>query len=131
MTKPGLIALLLLLGLGGAWGTFASLTERSSRDAAAAMTGGDPDRGRQSLRSYGCSACHTIPGIPGAFATVGPPLTQMGNRGYIAGVLQNTPGNLVQWIQNPRGIDAKTAMPQLHVSETDARDMASYLYTLK
>jgi cytochrome c1 len=50
---------------------------------------------------------------------------------YIGGVLQNTPANLIRWIQDPPAVDAKTAMPNLHVTETDARDIATYLYTLQ
>jgi cytochrome c1 len=38
---------------------------------------------------------------------------------------------MLRWIQNPRGVDEKTAMPALGVSEQEARDIASYLYTLK
>ena len=46
-------------------------------------------------------------------------------------VLQNTPDNMIRWIQNPQGVDDKTAMPNLGVTDADARDIASYLYTLK
>lgn len=132
MRKTGLILLsLLLVVFAGGWAEFSRQTNASAKRSASAMTGGHPDHGKQLIRSYGCAACHVIPGIPGASATVGPPLTQMGNRNYIAGVLKNTPENLIQWIQNPPGIDPKTAMPHLRVSETDARDIAGYLYTLK
>jgi cytochrome c1 len=55
----------------------------------------------------------------------------MAARTYIAGVVSNTPDNMIRWIQNPPGIDEKTAMPNLGVTEQDARDIASYLYTLK
>jgi cytochrome c1 len=62
---------------------------------------------------------------------VGPPLTNVGGRMYIAGVLQNTPPNLIRWLENPPAVDAKTAMPNLNISQADARDIASYLYTLQ
>jgi cytochrome c len=101
------------------------------KQAARAMAGGDPDRGQAAISTYGCASCHTIPGIRGANALVGPPLTQMGGRMYIAGVLQNTPNNLIRWLQDPPAIDSKTAMPNLHLSESDARDIATYLYTLQ
>jgi cytochrome c len=99
--------------------------------AAAEMTGGDPARGRVAISRYGCSTCHTVPGVSGANGLVGPPLGQVASRVYLAGRLQNTPDNMIQWIQNPQGVDEKTAMPNLGVSDTDARDIASYLYTLK
>jgi cytochrome c2 len=98
---------------------------------AAAMTGGSPQRGRTAISKYGCATCHTIPGIHGADALVGPPLTQMGSRSYIAGVLPNTPDNMIRWLQNPPQVDRLTAMPNLGVTNQDARDIAGYLYTLK
>jgi cytochrome c1 len=44
--------------------------------------------------------------------------------------LPNSADNLVRWIQHPRTIEPKTAMPDLGVSNQDARDIAAYLYTL-
>jgi mono/diheme cytochrome c family protein len=93
--------------------------------------GGDPYKGRQRIMNYGCAGCHTIPGIPDADATVGPQLDRLAHRTYIAGVLKNTPDNMIAWIQNAPGVDEKTAMPNLHVTREDAKDIASYLYTLK
>ena len=94
-------------------------------------TGGNAQRGAATIARYGCGSCHTIPGISGAQGLVGPPLSGIGNRIYIAGVLQNTPGNMVRWIKNPKAVDEKTLMPDLGVTETEARDIAGYLYTLK
>jgi len=94
---------------------------------ASAMTGGTPSLGREKIRRYGCPSCHTIPGIPEADSLVGPPLTKIAGRTYIGGVLTNTPENMIRWIQNPQGVDPLTAMPNLGVSEEDARDMAGYL----
>jgi cytochrome c len=50
---------------------------------------------------------------------------------YVAGVLANTPDNLIQCIRNPPDVDPRTAMPNLGIGEPDARDIAAYLYTLK
>jgi cytochrome c len=100
-------------------------------DQAAAMTGGDPAAGRHVIASVGCASCHTIPGIRGADALVGPPLTQMAGRTYIGGVVTNTPENMVRWLRNPPGVDPMTAMPNLRLTDAQARDAASYLYTLK
>src|SRR5947209_2821547 len=99
--------------------------------AAAQSTGGDPARGAEAIRKYGCDSCHTIPGIAGAFAHVGPPLTEIGVRSYLAGQLPNTPENMEKWIRDPRGIEPHTAMPDTGVTATDARDIAAYLYTLR
>jgi putative membrane protein len=102
-----------------------------SPEDAAQVTGGNPNRGALAIRHYGCAACHTIPSIPGARATVGPALGGIGGRPYLAGVLTNSPANLVRWILHPQQIDPLTAMPDVGLSEADARDIASYLYTLK
>lgn len=109
----------------------ASCKGYSSRAAAEEMTGGNVARGEASINRYGCGACHTISGISGANGQVGPPLTGIASRTYIAGVLANNPDNMLRWIQNPRAVDEKTAMPVLGVSEQEARDIASFLYTLK
>ena len=101
-------------------------------NAAAAMTGGgSPARGRAAIEHYGCASCHTIPGVRGADAQVGPPLTQIAGRSYIGGVLTNSPENMMRWIRDPRAVDPLTAMPNVGVTDGDARDIASYLYTLK
>jgi len=43
----------------------------------------------------------------------------------------NTPANLFRWIRTPQQVEAGTAMPNLGVTEEQARDIASYLYTLR
>jgi cytochrome c oxidase assembly factor CtaG len=98
---------------------------------AAEMTGGSPVRGKEAIRSYGCMSCHSIPGVKGATTMVGPPLAGIADRGYIAGVLSNTPQHMIEWLMNPPRIDSKTAMPNMNVTERDARDIAAYLYTLR
>lgn len=108
----------------------AACRQRHWRDAALA-TGGDPARGREAIARYGCGACHTVPGVPGANAVVGPNLEGIARRMYIAGVLPNTPSNMMRWIEDPQGVDHLTAMPEMGVTPVDARDIAGYLYTLR
>jgi cytochrome c len=84
--------------------------------------------GRALIARYGCGSCHSIPGIPGADAVAAPPLGRFYERSYIAGQLSNTEENLVQWIQDPQAIEPGTAMPDLGVTQDEARDMAAYLY---
>jgi cytochrome c1 len=95
------------------------------------VPGGDADRGEAAMGLYGCAACHTIPGVAGANTSVGPPLTDFAYRQYIAGELTNTPDNLVRWIMDPQGVEPGTAMPNMGVTEADARDIAAYLASLK
>lgn len=99
--------------------------------SAAAMTGGDPQRGRDAISRYGCDTCHTIPGVRTARARVGPPLTSIAERVYLAGHLPNTPDNMQKWIRQPHQLEPHTAMPDTGVTEADARDIAAYLYTLR
>jgi cytochrome c len=93
--------------------------------------GGDSAKGRQAVERYGCVACHNIPGIQGAKGMVGPPLDHLASRTFIAGKIQNTPPNLIQWIENPQSLDPNNAMPNLGVTPDDAKDIAAFLYTLK
>lgn len=92
---------------------------------------GDPERGQVAIRQHGCTACHRIPGIVGANAHTGPPLTHMGSRKYIAGVLPNSFENLVRWLLDPQAVNPHTAMPDTRLTEGDARDIAAYLARLQ
>lgn len=113
--------------------TCAACTSQQSaaRAEATELTGGDPDRGVAAITRYGCGSCHTIPGVRGADATVGPPLTRIARRSYLAGRLANSPGNLMKWVQHPQTVEPGTAMPEMHVTDQDAHDIAAYLYTLR
>ena len=104
-----------------------------SRVHAAYITtaGGNARLGRGAIRKYGCYACHTIDGVPGAHGLVGPPLNGIATREFIAGELPNTPENLMLWIQHPRHVEPHTLMPEMGVTEQDSRDIAAYLYTLR
>ena len=100
-------------------------------EAAVLTGGGSATRGRAAIQAHGCGSCHTIAGVPGATAAVGPPLTRIAERAYVGGVITNTPDNLVRWIRDPKAIDSLTAMPTLGVTEAEARDIAAYLYALR
>ena len=99
--------------------------------AVAASPQGEPKRGRVAIERHGCVACHVIPGIASPGSNVGPPLDKIATRGYIAGVLANTPENMQRWLRDPPSVDPLTAMPNLQLSEQEASDIAAYLYTLK
>jgi cytochrome c2 len=103
--------------------------DRQQRQAVAvAMTGGNPTMAPQIFRRYGCTGCHTIPGIPGADGRVGGALIDMRERVYVGGVFTNTPENLVQWIVSPPRFSPRTAMPSTGISQEEAKDLAAYLY---
>ena len=103
----------------------------AAEQTAEVTTGGNVRRGAVAINRYGCGACHVIPGISGAHGLAGPPLSGIASRVYIAGVLQNTPDNMMRWIENPPAVDEHTVMPNLGVTPKDAADIAGYLYTLK
>jgi cytochrome c2 len=95
-----------------------------------AVAGGDPQRGERVIAQAGCGACHQIPGVRGAAGLVGPPLDALAERTVIAGVLPNTPDNLVRWIQTPQAVVPGNAMPDMGLTPQQARDVAAYLGTL-
>ncbi|XLZ71316.1 c-type cytochrome [Massilia sp. SR12] len=88
---------------------------------------GNRVRGRLALTQYACQSCHQIPGVTGPQTFVGPNLDGLGRRAFIAGKLPRSEANLIRWIMAPQDVKPGSAMPQLGVSERDARDMAFYL----
>jgi cytochrome c len=109
----------------------ADIDNSAASNAFALTNGGDAHLGKAAIRQFGCGSCHTIPGVAGASAKVGPPLTGIAGRSYIAGVLPNTPENMIKWVEDPRSVDSKTAMPNVGLTPRQARDVAAYLYTLR
>jgi cytochrome c len=111
----------LLSGCAGA------KAQNSSNKAA----GGNPVRGEQVIAQFKCGSCHTIPGIQNAKGVFGPPLNEWSLRSTIAGEFPNDPKTLVRWVQSPTSMKPQTAMPDLGLSEQQARDVAAYLDTLR
>ena len=118
--RPLLQGLCLLLGMSGC-----------AKAPSVTVAGGDAQRGASAIARYGCTGCHAIPGVTGHASNVGPPLDGIAKRTYVGGVLANTPDNMVHWLRDPQGADPGTAMPNVGVTEADAKDIAAYLYTLE
>jgi cytochrome c1 len=95
------------------------------------VLGGDAENGRAAVERIACGVCHEIPGIAGANGVVGPSLAHFGRRTMIAGVYANRPEALVIWVRAAPRMAPDTAMPDLPLSESEARDVAAYLYTLR
>ena len=93
--------------------------------------GGNPAHGAVLIGRTQCGACHEIPGIQEAHGLVGPPLTHFARRTIIAGVLANTPDNLVHWLRDPQSVTPGNAMPATGLDDQQARDVAAYLCTLQ
>jgi cytochrome c len=94
------------------------------------VVGGSAARGEVAIQQYGCGACHSIPGVAGAQGLVGPPLDNWADRQIIVGSYPNQPQHLIRWIRFPQAVEPGNAMPDMGVSEQDARDISAYLYSL-
>jgi cytochrome c1 len=92
---------------------------------------GRAERGPELIRHYGCHACHVVPNMTATKATVGPRLDRLNDQVYLVGELANTPENFVLWVQHPRELRPQTAMPNLRVTDQDARDLAAFFYSAR
>ncbi|UUP16476.1 c-type cytochrome [Nitratireductor thuwali] len=119
----GVAVMVIVLALAGC--------EESAIPQGMRIIDGNPERGALLIREYGCPTCHTIPGIRSANGIVGPPLDRFALRAFIAGRHANTPDNLVHWIMDAPDMAPHTAMPDMGISEDQARHIAAYLYTLR
>ncbi|ELK45012.1 cytochrome c oxidase subunit II [Halobacillus sp. ACCC02827] len=82
----------------------------------------------QKLFNDNCMSCHAI---GGASAGVGPNLANFGNREKIAGILEPSKENLVDWIVQPDEVKPGNQMPSELVTEDEAADIADYLLQLQ
>jgi cytochrome c oxidase subunit 2 len=77
-----------------------------------------------------CVGCHTIRGV--SAGVLGPDLTHFGSRTTLAaGVLPNSLENVTAFLRNPGALKPAVKMPNLGLSETEARALATYLVSLK
>jgi cytochrome c len=125
------LAALLILAVataGIAGGAIYLETRNAARLRADAVTRGDWRAGRTAIAERACGACHVIPGITGANGMVGPDLTRVGQRAELAGRLPNDPETMVRWLMHPQALEPGSGMPEQGVTETEARNIAAYLY---
>ena len=130
MTRGAPVAFAVVLLIGQAVITSACHRAEALEDVRQ-LTGGEPSRGEAAIGRYGCGGCHEIPGIRNARGTVGPPLTGIARRTYLAGRITNSPEGMMRWIQHPQKIEPGNAMPEMQVTEQEARDITAYLYLLR
>lgn len=91
---------------------------------------GDRNAGKVAMARLGCGSCHMIPGVENADGLVGPSLAHFSRRTIVAGVLPNTPANLIHWIKAPQSVVPGNAMPDSGLTDAQASDIAAYLYAL-
>lgn len=88
------------------------------------------EAGRSVFLHNACINCHTIAGTI-AVGRFGPDLTHLASRDTIAsGAVQNTPGNLRKWIDNPAQMKPGCLMPPMHLNDRDLDAVTAYLTTL-
>lgn len=123
-----LAAIVFAVAVVGIFYKYVEQRQRMRMHAAVAV-GGDPRRGEAMFIQYGCGSCHALSDVRTASGNVGPPLDGIATRVIIGGHLANTPDNMERWIRDPQQVSPGTAMPNLHVGETDAQDITAFLYT--
>ncbi|WP_087973050.1 cytochrome c oxidase subunit II [Oceanobacillus rekensis] len=86
--------------------------------------------GQELFEANSCMGCHAIGSSP---AATGPNLTNFGDRSTVAGILEPTKENLVDWIMDPESIKPGNKMTGMYpsVSEEEANSIAEYLMQLK
>jgi cytochrome c oxidase subunit 2 len=91
----------------------------------------EQESGERVVTGKACAACHTIRGTSAA-GTLGPDLTHLASRSYIAaGVLPMTRGSLAAWIADPQTIKPGNNMPMVSLTADELRAVSAYLASLK
>ena len=101
------------------------------REPAAEMTG-DAAEGAKLFISRACVTCHTIRGTD-AIGTIGPDLTHVASRTYIAGgILENTTADVTNWLSDPEGLKPgnKMILP-IELTGEDIRLLTAYIRALR
>src|SRR5688572_26893729 len=96
----------------------------------AAAPAGDQQyaQGEKLFTGKRCIACHSFAAVNAPKGMVGPNLANIGSRSYLAaGTLKNTDENLARWIRDPQGIKKGVLMPNLGVTDAEARALVAYL----
>jgi cytochrome c2 len=94
-----------------------------------AHAAGNAAKGKELVESVGCLACHSIGEqtkvreLRGSSYDMAPELTRVGSK--------VTPDWMYDWVRNPRHYNPTTKMPNLRLTDGEARDVTAYLSTMK
>jgi cytochrome c oxidase subunit 2 len=100
------------------------------RDASSPLGGSAAIDAGQKLFMERCAGCHAIRGTDAA-GQHGPDLTHLNSRRRIAaGLLPNTPEDLMDWIVNAQQLKPGSRMPSMTLSETEKLALSTYLSSL-
>jgi cytochrome c oxidase subunit 2 len=96
-----------------------------------AATAATPDsQGQKLFLMKGCVGCHSLVAYNAPKGMLGPNLANVGARTYIAaGTLPNTDENLAHWIRVPQDVKHGVLMPNLGVTEDEAKALVAFLRT--
>jgi cytochrome c oxidase subunit 2 len=101
-------------------------------DSAKAAPAEDPlvAQGQKLFLMKGCVGCHSLVAYNAPQGLLGPNLANVGARTYIAaGTLPNTDENLAHWIRVPQDVKHGVLMPNLGVTEDEAKALVAFLRT--
>ena len=102
--------------------------QQDTASAAAAPQGPEYAQGEKLFMTKGCMGCHSLQAVKAPKGLIGPNLANVGSRSYIAaGWLKNTDANLERWIREPQTVKKGVLMPNLGVTEEEARALGAYL----
>jgi cytochrome c oxidase subunit 2 len=87
-------------------------------------------QGEKLFAQKGCIGCHSLVAVNPPKGMIGPNLANVGSRSWIAaGTLPNTDENLAGWIRNPQKWKQGVLMPNLGVTEVEAKALVAFLRT--
>ncbi|MBM3217518.1 MAG: cytochrome c oxidase subunit II [Candidatus Rokubacteria bacterium] len=103
---------------------------RAQRAPAVEPAGEPATTGKALFAASACVGCHTVRGV--SAGTLGPDLTHFGSRTTLgAGMLPNTPQNLVAWVRDAPALKPGAKMPPFRLTDEQARALAAYLLALQ
>lgn len=110
---------------------FESWIRQQQLPASAPFTA-DAEAGLALFTAKGCIGCHSINGVQGAQARVGPNLTHLQSRRTFAGsIFEMNPDELSKWLADPPKRKPGSKMPNLNLSAKEIHDLVAYLETLR
>jgi cytochrome c oxidase subunit 2 len=102
----------------------------AAQSAPAAEPGGEAAEGKAVYARSACVGCHAIRGVSAGM--LGPDLTHFGSRALFgAGLWPTTPEHVVAWLKDPPALKPGSKMPKLHLTDAEAKALATYLIGLK
>jgi cytochrome c oxidase subunit 2 len=102
----------------------------AAQKVAPAEPTGDAAEGKAVFTRTACVGCHSIRGV--STGALGPDLTHFGSRALFgAGLWPTTVEHVVAWVKDPPALKPGSKMPNLHLTDAEARALAIYLTSLK